>query len=185
MLIVGLGNPGQAYEYHRHNIGFLVIDELIRRCHAIEITKASFEGTLYTCRAHYFLKPTTYMNLSGRSAAAVKNFYKIDEVIVIHDDLDLPFGALRFKKGGGHGGHNGLKSMDAAISRDYIRVRMGIGKPEHKSAVASYVLSDFSTVEQPYVKEWISKAADAVERLLHESVETVASGYTVKKIEIE
>ncbi len=185
MLIVGLGNPGQAYEMNRHNIGFLVIDELIRRCQPVEINKTSFEGHLYKCHSHYLLKPTTYMNLSGRSIAAVKNFYKIDEVIVIHDDLDLLFGALRFKKGGGHGGHNGLKSTDAAISREYTRVRMGIGKPEHKSAVASYVLSDFNAQEQPYLKEWISRAADAVEHLLHESVETVASKYAVKKIEIE
>jgi len=86
--------------------------------------------------SHFLLKPTTFMNLSGRSVLAVKNFYKIDEVIVIHDDLDLPFGALRFKSGGGHGGHNGLKSTDAAITAEYIRVRMGIGKPEHKSQVA-------------------------------------------------
>ncbi len=185
MLIVGLGNPGQAYEQNRHNIGFLVIDELIRRCQAVDITKTSFEGMLYRCHSHYFLKPTTFMNLSGRSIAAVKHFYKIDDVIVIHDDLDLLFGALRFKHGGGHGGHNGLKSTDAAISRAYTRVRMGIGKPEHKGDVAAYVLHDFSKDEQPYLSEWISRAADAVELLLHENIETVSSKYAVKKIEIE
>jgi len=185
MLIVGLGNPGQAYEKNRHNIGFLVIDELVRRFNASEIKKSSFEGDLFKYDSHYLLKPKTYMNLSGRSIAAVKNFYKVDDVIVVHDDLDLLFGALRFKLGGGHGGHNGLKSTDAAISREYIRVRMGIGKPLNKGEVASYVLSDFSMKEQPYLDDWIQKAADAVELLLKDSVENVSSKYAVKKIEIE
>lgn len=125
--------------------------------------------------SHFLLKPLTFMNLSGRSLLAVKNFYKIDEVIVIHDDLDLPFGSLRFKNGGGHGGHNGLKSTDAAIGADYIRVRMGIGKPEHKSQVADYVLHSFGTDEQSKLSDWINKAADAVEMLLKESCSDVAA----------
>lgn len=125
--------------------------------------------------SNFLLKPLTFMNLSGRSILAVKNFYKIDEVIVIHDDLDLPFGALRFKNGGGHGGHNGLKSTDAAISPEYIRVRMGIGKPEHKSQVADYVLHSFASDEQTKLPEWIAKAADAVEMLLHSSCSDVAA----------
>lgn len=129
---------------------------------------------------HFLLKPTTYMNLSGKSILAVKNFYKPDEVIVIHDDLDLPFGALRFKKGGGHGGHNGLKSADSAIGSDYIRVRMGIGKPEYKSQVADYVLNPFSSGEQESLGGWICKAADAVEALLQESCEKVSSKFSLK-----
>ncbi len=185
MLIVGLGNPGQAYEHNRHNIGFLVIDELIRRFNATEIKKSSFQGTLFKSDSHYFLKPTTYMNLSGNSIATVKQFYKIDDVLVIHDDLDLLFGALRFKKGGGHGGHNGLKSTDNMISKEYIRVRMGIGKPEHKGEVASYVLSDFSSVQQPYLQEWIDRAASSVQMLMKDRIENVASKYSVKKIEIK
>ncbi len=185
MLIVGLGNPGQAYQKNRHNIGFLVIDELVRRFNASEIKKTSFEGNLYKFNSHYLLKPTTYMNLSGNSIFAVKNFYKIKDVIVIHDDLDLLFGALRFKKGGGHGGHNGLKSIDAAICAEYVRVRMGIGKPQHKGEVASYVLSDFSPQEEAFLNTWIQKASDAVELLLKDSIENVASKYSVKKIEIE
>lgn len=124
---------------------------------------------------HFLLKPITFMNLSGRSVLAVKNFYKIDDVIVIHDDLDLPFGALRFKNGGGHGGHNGLKSTDAAISPEYIRVRMGIGKPEHKSQVADYVLHPFTLEEQTKLSEWIANTADAVEMLLHSSCSDVAA----------
>lgn len=122
------------------------------------------------------------MNLSGRSILAVKNFYKIDEVIVIHDDLDLPFGALRFKSGGGHGGHNGLKSTDAAISPEYVRVRMGIGKPEHKSQVADYVLHSFSADEQSMLSDWIKKAADAVEMLLTQSCSDVAARCSLKGV---
>lgn len=123
----------------------------------------------------------TYMNLSGRSIANVKRFYKIDEVIVIHDDLALPFGTLRFKRGGGHGGHNGLKSTDSTISSDYIRVRMGIGHPGDRNRVAEYVLSPFTPKECEYLDAWIEHAADAVEALLSEPLDVVASKYTVKK----
>ena len=180
MLVVGLGNPGSAYAQTRHNIGFMVIDELCRRHNVHNVSKSSFEGELFKMGSHFLLKPLTFMKLSGRSILAVKNFYKIDEVIVVHDDLDLPFGALRFKNGGGHGGHNGLKSTDSAIGTDYTRVRMGIGKPEHKSQVADYVLHPFSSEEQNKLADWIAKAADAVEMLLHSSCSDVASKCSLK-----
>ncbi len=180
MLIVGLGNPGPNYEHTRHNIGFMVIDELVKRQNAQKLSSSSFQGELFKFSNHFLLKPLTFMNLSGISIAAVKKFYKIDEVVVIHDDLDLPFGMLRFKKGGGHGGHNGLKSADEHISKEYVRVRMGIGKPEHKGEVASYVLSDFSKEEQGYLKEWIATASEAVIELLTKSLEDVSSKYTIK-----
>ena len=125
------------------------------------------------------------MNLSGRSVAAVKNFYKIENVIVIHDDLDLPFGALRFKYGGGHGGHNGLKSTDASIGKEYVRVRMGIGRPEDKSKVVDYVLNGFSEEEQEYLPKWIILAADAIELLFREQWGKVASKCSVKKLPLE
>lgn len=182
MLIVGLGNPGSAYASTRHNIGFMVIDELCRRHSVMNVSKSSFEGELFKMGQHFLLKPTTFMNLSGRSILSVKNFYKIDEVIVIHDDLDLPFGAMRFKNGGGHGGHNGLKSADAAIGADYIRVRMGIGKPEHKSQVADYVLHPFSTEEQAKLRDWIALSADAVEMLLLQSCSDVAAKCSMKSL---
>lgn len=180
MLIVGLGNPGSAYTFTRHNIGFRVIDELCRRHTVHDVSKSSFYGELFKMGGHFLLKPTTYMNLSGKSILAVKNFYKIDNVIVVHDDLDLPFGSLRFKTGGGHGGHNGLKSADSTIGSDYIRVRMGIGKPEHKSQVADYVLHPFSDLEEAHLKEWISKAADAVELLLVLECDEVSSKCSIK-----
>ncbi len=185
MLIVGLGNPGPNYESTRHNIGFMVIDELVHRQNAQKLSSSSFNGELFKFSNHFLLKPLTFMNLSGNSIAAVKKFYKIDDVVVIHDDLDLPFGTLRFKKGGGDGGHNGLKSTDQKISREYIRVRMGIGKPEHKGEVASFVLSPFYEDEQKYLTKWISLACEAVEDLLQNSLEDVSSKHTIKKFQLK
>lgn len=192
MLIVGLGNPGSAYASTRHNIGFMVIDELIKKQNSTKLSSSNFNGELYkfqnthvSLENHFLLKPLTFMNLSGDSIAAVKKFYKIEEVVVIHDDLDLPFGTLRFKKGGGHGGHNGLKSTDKNISQEYIRIRMGIGKPEHKGEVSSYVLSDFNSNEQKHLGEWIDTTCKAVEFLLTNSLEDVSSKYTVKKFQLK
>ncbi len=185
MLLVGLGNPGPSYEATRHNIGFMVIDELVKRQNAQKLSSSSFNGELFKFSNHFLLKPLTYMNLSGVAIAAVKKFYKIDEVVVIHDDLDLPFGAVRFKKGGGHGGHNGLKSADEHISKEYIRVRMGIGKPQHKGEVASYVLSDFTKDEKQHLKEWIAHACEAVESLLHKELEEVSAKYTIKNFQLK
>lgn len=180
MLFVGLGNPGSEYADTRHNVGFMVIDELLRRHSYVNASKSAFEGELFKLQDNFLLKPQTYMNLSGKSISAVKQFYKIDDVVVIHDDLDLPFGALRFKFAGGHGGHNGLKSTDGAISKEYLRVRMGIGRPENKGEVASYVLAPFSSTEKDHLQEWISYTADAVEKLLTDSWENVASQYSIK-----
>jgi len=185
MLIVGLGNPGPTYENTRHNIGFMVIDELIRRFNAQKLSSSSFKGELFKFSNHFLLKPLTFMNLSGDSITAVKKFYKIEEVVVIHDDLDLPFGTLRFKYGGGHGGHNGLKSTDERISKDYTRIRMGIGKPEHKGKVSSYVLSDFNQDEESHKKEWILHTCEAVEFLLQNSLEDTSSKYTIKKFQLK
>jgi PTH1 family peptidyl-tRNA hydrolase len=110
----------------------------------------------------------------------VKNFYKIEDVVVIHDDLDLPFGALRFKRGGGHGGHNGLKSIDSKIGKEYIRVRFGIGKPEHKGEVVSYVLGKFSPEQNQCLPELIKNTCEAIEYLLSHPLEEVSSKYTRK-----
>ncbi len=179
-LIVGLGNPGIQYANTRHNIGFMVIDELIRRIPCQNVSKNTFDGEVYKSKTSIFLKPLTYMNLSGKSILAVKKFYKTNRTIVIHDDLDLPFGALRFRFGGGHGGHNGLKSADGAITKEYIRVRMGIGRPKNKGEVSSFVLSSFSDDEQKCLDEWIMKAADAVEEIIEGDWEKVASLHSIK-----
>lgn len=183
-LFVGLGNPGSQYENTRHNIGFKVIDRLVDDFSARNISKNSFQGILYRSANAFFLKPTTFMNLSGNSVQCVKHFYKIEieDVIVIHDDIDLPFGAVRFKRGGSHGGHNGLKSVDTHISREYIRVRVGVGKPEHKSQVVEYVLHDFSQEEEKNIDTLITHVSKACKALLRDSMDDVRSKYSVKSI---
>ena len=180
MLIVGLGNPGSDYVQTRHNIGFMVVDVLIKQLNAIAVTKSSFLGETYKTPNHFLLKPQTFMNLSGDSVIKVKNFYKQEQVVVIHDDLDLPFGSLRFKLGGGHGGHNGLKSIDSKIGKEYIRVRMGIGKPEHKGEVTSYVLGNFDTEQEKYLQEWIQKTADALVYLCTHTIQETSSKFAQK-----
>jgi len=183
LLFVGLGNPGSAYAKTRHNVGFMVIDELLNRYSHDTIKKIAFQGELFKIKDHYFLKPTTFMNLSGQSIAAVKKFYKIDDVVVIHDDLDLPFGAVRFKLGGGHGGHNGLKSTDSLISKEYVRVRVGIGRPEHKGEVSSYVLGAYSDDQKDQLQQQVTQCADAVVAMWNAPTwEDVASKFSVKKV---
>ncbi len=180
MLIVGLGNPGSTYKNTRHNIGFMVIDKLIQQISVKKINKSSFNGELFKYNNNFLLKPMTYMNLSGDSVRAVKNFYKIDCIVVVHDDLDLPFGAVRFKKGGGSGGHNGLKSIDETISNDYIRIRMGITRPQNTKEIVSYVLSSFTQTEVKLLNAWIQHAVDAILKLQDTSLQNIASLYTIK-----
>lgn len=184
-LIIGLGNPGSQYADTRHNIGFNVIDSLVSSLGARDISKSSFYGELHRTHDTLFLKPTTYMNLSGKSVIAVKNFFKIDleNIMVIHDDLDLPFGALKFKVGGGHGGHNGLKSIDAVVGKEYRRIRMGIGKPLYKSQVADFVLSKFNSDEALQIAPWVEYTHKVILELEHHTLEAIKSKYTLKSIE--
>lgn len=185
ILFVGLGNPGSQYENTRHNIGFKVIDKLVDDSNARDISKTSFQGKLYRAANSLFLKPTTFMNLSGRSVQSVKHFFKVEleDIIVIHDDIDLPFGAVRFKRGGGHGGHNGLKSLDMHITKEYLRVRIGVGKPTHKSQVSDYVLHDFSQDEMTILNTLIAHVAKACSLLATEELNEVKSNYSLKSIE--
>jgi len=184
-LCVGLGNPGSAYAMHRHNIGWRVIDRLVSDLGARDISKSSFQGELYRQGSLFFLKPTTYMNLSGQSVQAVANFFKIDpeDMVVIHDDIDLPFGAIRFKQGGGHGGHNGLRSIDEKMGRDYYRIRLGVGKPAYKGQVADYVLHDFSPEETPRLAEIIAHAAEAALALNERELDDVRTHFSRKGID--
>ena len=186
ILFVGLGNPGTQYEETRHNIGFRVVDKLIDDSGARDISKTSFLGKLNRSANTFFLKPTTFMNLSGKSLIVVKNFFKIEleDVIVIHDDIDLPFGAVRFKKGGGNGGHNGLKSIDSILGKEYIRVRVGVGKPEHKSQVADYVLHNFSDDENRILNRLIEHVSKACEALRSEELTEVKSKFSLKSIAV-
>ncbi len=180
-LIVGLGNPDSKYKNNRHNVGFMLIDRVLDEHNYTHINKAPFKGELYKSKDILLLKPSTFMNLSGESVRAVSDYYKVEKVIVIHDDLDLPFGTLRYKKGGGHGGHNGLRSVDAHIGKDYIRVRIGIGKPEHKSDIANFVLSDFPKSQKESLETILNISQKALKELLVEELHVVSSRYTLKE----
>jgi len=149
------------------------------------MAKKSFLGELYKFKDILFLKPTTFMNLSGKSVAAVSSFYKIkpEDILVIHDEIDLPFGALRIKRGGGNGGHNGLKSIDSLIGREYYRLRLGVGKPKLKEMVASYVLSDFNEVEQKSLDKFIKYSADVAKKWIEDlPLDELKSKYSKKDI---
>jgi PTH1 family peptidyl-tRNA hydrolase len=185
-LFVGLGNPGSPYEQTRHNIGWRVIDHLISDFEVRDISKKTFHGDLYRHGNLFFLKPTTYMNHSGQSVLAVKQFFKIEleDIVVIHDDIDLPFGAVRFKQGGGHGGHNGLRSIDTMMGKEYYRVRMGVGKPEYKSQVVDYVLHDFSLEESKYLDDLIHHTTQACRALIEKPFDEVRTHFSRKGIEI-
>jgi peptidyl-tRNA hydrolase, PTH1 family len=164
-LFVGLGNPGAKYAHNRHNIGFVVIDEIARR-HGFAPWRRRFqgetaEGTLGGERV-VLLRPLTFMNDSGRAVQEAANFFKIapGEVTVFQDELELPSAKLRVKIGGGIAGHNGLRSISAHIGNDYRRVRLGIGHPGVKELVHSYVLSDFAKDERPWVEALREAIAD-------------------------
>ena len=164
-LAVGLGNPGPQYTTNRHNIGFMVLDELARR--GCETFRDKFNGKLTKVRLDtvdaWLLKPMTFMNKSGVSVGSAGSFYNItpEHAVVIHDELDLPFGQLRIKVGGGHGGHNGLRSIFAHYGRDFVRVRCGIGRPQ-RGDVTGHVLGDFNASEAPVLEHLVASAADAV-----------------------
>jgi len=181
-LIAGLGNPGTKYENNRHNVGFLVIDKIAKNLTTSNINKSNFNADVLKSSNQLLVKPNTYMNNSGLSIHAIKEYYKLtlDDIIVIHDDLDLPFGTVKFKIGGGHGGHNGLRSIDAHIGNMYKRVRIGIGKPQEKADVANYVLSDFSKEELNKLEDIIAHTIKAIESLKSDSIDEVKSKFTIK-----
>lgn len=163
-LVVGLGNPGSGYAGNRHNIGFMAADEIVRR-YSFGPWRRKFQGQVAEGDIGgskvLVLKPETFMNLSGQSVGEVLRFYKIpiEDVIVLHDELDLPPGKLRVKRAGGHGGHNGLRSIDAHCGKDYRRVRLGIGHPGDKARVHGHVLGDFSKSEQ---NNWLMALLEGV-----------------------
>ena len=181
-LIVGLGNIGEKYQLTRHNIGFMVIDEITKNLSTSNIQKSNFHSTLEKSSYDLFSKPTTYMNNSGMAVQAIKEYYKLEmeDIIVIHDDIDLPFGTVKFKIGGGHGGHNGLRSIDAHIGKEYIRVRIGVGKPQDKADVANYVLNNFSKEELNKLPDIINHTIDAIKALKSEDIEQVKTKFTLK-----
>ena len=163
-MLVGLGNPGSQYENNRHNIGFMAVDEIVRR-HRFSAWRKKFDGlicdTVIDDAKIYALKPQTFMNLSGNAVQAMAAFYKIrpENIIIFYDELDLAPGKLRVKQGGGANGHNGLKSIDAHLGKNYWRVRMGIGRPEDKERVTGYVLGNFA---KDYKKRFGERPSDTL-----------------------
>ncbi len=169
-LFVGLGNPGAKYAGNRHNIGFMALDR-IAEDHGFAPWRGKFQGSLTEGRLGrekvLLLKPETFMNLSGQSVGAAMRFYKLTpaDVTVFHDELDLAPGKLRLKQGGGHAGHNGLRSIHQHIGADYARVRLGIGHPGHKDAVSGYVLRDFSKADQGWLDDLLRGISDGAVHL--------------------
>lgn len=165
LLLVGLGNPGAQYAGHRHNIGFMAVDAVARAQRAAPF-RARFQGLAAECTVGgeklVLLKPTTFMNESGQSVGAAARFFKLglDDIAVLHDELDLAPGKLRVKTGGGNAGHNGLRSITAHLGNDYRRVRLGIGHPGDKALVHSFVLSDFGRGERAWVETLCEAVAD-------------------------
>ena len=169
-LWVGLGNPGGEHARQRHNIGFMAVDEIARR-HRFSPWRKRFKGEVsegvIAGRKVWALKPMTYMNDSGESVQPAAAFHKLapDDVWVFHDELDLAPGKLRVKQGGGHAGHNGLRSIHSVIGPDYARVRLGIGHPGHKDAVSGYVLHDFAKADADWLEDLLRGIGDGAPSL--------------------
>jgi PTH1 family peptidyl-tRNA hydrolase len=176
-LVVGLGNPGAQYAGNRHNVGQMVVDELASRI------GAAFKSHKTPSRvAEGFLRPggpklvlaksNSYMNTSGGPVSALAKFYDVpvERLVVVHDELDIPFDTVRLKQGGGHGGHNGLRDISKALGPDYLRVRVGIGRPPGRQDAADFVLKDFSGTERQTLPNLVADAADAVEAIAEQGI---------------
>lgn len=187
-LIVGLGNPGPGYAMNRHNVGFMVADLLAERIggsfkRSGRAQAQVLEGRIGPAgpgsRRVVLAKPMSYMNVSGGPVTALRDFYKVPtaNIVAIHDELDIDYGTLRLKLGGGDNGHNGLKSMTKAMGADYHRVRFGIGRPPGRMQVADFVLKDFGSAERKELGYFVDRAADAAECLVIDGLERAQSSY--------
>ncbi len=175
-LVLGLGNPGRKYEETRHNAGFLVADRLAERW-GTSLEERQFKALIGKARIHgkpvILVKPQTFMNLSGEAAVSLRGYYKVPDaqIVVVHDDVDIPFGEVRVKNGGGHGGHNGLRDLSQRLGGGhYIRVRFGVSRPPPGWDTADYVLGAFSRDESSQVDALVDRAADAVEAVVRDGV---------------
>ena len=183
-LLVGLGNPGTKYAHNRHNIGFMAVDEIVRR-HGLGAFRAKFQGELAEGKIGIqkvlALKPMTFMNESGQAVAKLVHRHGIDDparIVIVHDELDLPVGELRVKSGGGLAGHNGLRSITAHLkTQDYLRVRIGVGKPPGRQSGADHVLRRPGAAEATELEIVAQEAADAVEVILAEGVAEAMSRF--------
>ncbi|MFG2889710.1 aminoacyl-tRNA hydrolase [Streptomyces sp. NPDC048248] len=186
-LVVGLGNPGPEYAANRHNVGFMVADLLAERMRGrfkahksrAQVVEGRVGAPGPAGRRVVVAKPMSFMNVSGGPVTALRDFYKVpvSNIVVIHDELDIDYGALRLKSGGGDNGHNGLKSITKSSGPDYHRVRFGIGRPPGRMQVADFVLKDFSSAERKELGYFVDRSADAVEALVIEGLERAQSTY--------
>ncbi|MEU2851230.1 aminoacyl-tRNA hydrolase [Streptomyces syringium] len=186
-LIVGLGNPGPEYAANRHNVGFMVADLLAERMRAkfkahksrAQVVEGRLGAPGPSSRRVVIAKPMSFMNLSGGPTAALRDFYEVpvERIVAVHDELDIDYGQLRLKLGGGDNGHNGLKSITKALGPDYCRVRFGIGRPPGRMQVADFVLKDFSSTERKELDFEVDRAADAVETLIVDGLERAQGTY--------
>ncbi|MGD9638647.1 MAG: aminoacyl-tRNA hydrolase [Alphaproteobacteria bacterium] len=187
-LVAGLGNPeNEGYALNRHNVGFMAADAIVRR-HNFLAYKNKFDAKITQGNIDdnqvILIKPQTYMNLSGKAVAKTSQFYKIDcsHIIIIHDDLDLELGKIKVKTGGGHGGHNGLKSIDACLgNQNYTRIRIGIGRPEYSGMVVDYVLGNFSGDDLEIIKQTTENIAENFSVLLEQGANNFMNKLVVKK----
>lgn len=177
-LVVGLGNPGREYEATRHNAGFWWVDELARLHNASFKSDSKFHGLVAKANLHghevFLLKPQTFMNVSGRSVGAVAQFYKIEaaQILVVHDELDLPPGSAKLKLGGGHGGHNGLKDIIAHLgTKDFWRLRIGVGHPGDRAEVVNFVLNAPRKEEQQLIDDALQRAQDVAPQIIEGKLE--------------
>lgn len=181
--IVGLGNPGKKYEQTRHNIGFMVVDELLSRFQVTQMQhkfKCDYAIVHHGATKLMFVKPQTYMNLSGEGVRPLIDYYDIDvaNLLVIYDDLDLPVGKIRLREKGGHGGHNGIRSLlQHLATKDFKRLRIGIGRPMDQTPIVDYVLAPFTKEESPTIERVILQAADACEAWLEKSFPEVMNTF--------
>ncbi len=183
-LVVGLGNPGRTYRWTRHNMGFLLVEQLARR-HGIELSRRGLHSLYGRGRIGgqevLLAKPQTYMNLSGEAVSRLLRFFKIppDDLMILHDDLDLPVGKVRIRRRGGHGGHRGVKSIIESLGRqDFLRVKVGIGRPRNlEQDPTDFVLEPLSKAEKEAFGKQIEKSVDVVELLLQEGAETAMNRF--------
>jgi PTH1 family peptidyl-tRNA hydrolase len=181
-LVVGLGNPGRRYRRNRHNIGFMVIDRVAEtagiRLGRVQSNAIVGDGSLAQ-KSLILAKPQTYMNLSGNAVGSLARYYRIPmaKLLVIYDEIDLPFGTLRLREQGGSGGHNGMKSIIDRIGREFPRLRLGVDRPPGYMEPADYVLQNFSDGEIPIVTEMIDLAVDAIQSYLQDGIETAMTRY--------
>lgn len=181
-LIVGLGNPGRAHAFNRHNVGFMAVDKLALRA-GIELRRAQSKAIVGSGRLAdrpvILAKPQTFMNLSGEAVGALAGYYRIPPaaILVVYDELDIPFGVIRLREKGGAGGHNGMRSLIQHLGNDFPRLRLGIGRPPGRMDAAAYVLQDFGRDELPLVSEMLTTAGEAIESFVRHGINLTMTRY--------